>query len=583
MSQVFRQPVLTRREPVFRLRHYLVLFLFVLGMFFLGARAVQLQVFQHDFYSAKADARHFRHESISAHRGMVTDRNGKPLAISTPVASVSATPKDVDLESAEVQKKIADLEKLLRLQEGKIANKLADKSREFVYLRRQITPLAGKKVLALGIPGINIDREYRRYYPYGEVFGHVLGFTDIDDRGQEGIELAFNEALMGNPGKKKIMRDGRGRFVQVLSILEEARPGEDIRLTIDERIQYMAYLELKAAVEAHQARKGSAVIIDATNGEVLAMVNQPSFNPNDRQERIDELYRNRAVKDLFEPGSTIKPFTVAAALESGVYSTNTLISTSPGYYKVSGHLIKDKKNYGSIDLETIISKSSNVGASKLALTIPQQKLWSILDNVGFGQVTGSGFPGEESGLLRDYSRWYELDRATVAFGYGMAVTPLQLAQSYSVLAANGIRHQIHFLADDETGESIRVMSAETAQAVRAMMQKVVAPKGTGFRAAVEGYRVAGKTGTSKKSIAGGYSDDRYVASFAGMAPAESPKLVVVVVIDEPRTTRVYGGEVAAPVFSRIMASALRLMNIPPDEIPASETEKLLPGRVAHNI
>lgn len=583
MKQVFRRQVLTRREPVFRLRQYLVLSVFVLGMIFLGARAVHLQVFQHGFYSAKADARHYRYESISAHRGMVTDQNGKPLAISTPVVSVSASPKGVDLESVEVQEKIASLEAMLELPPGRVVKKLMDKSREFVYLKRQITPLAGEEVLALDIPGINIGREYRRYYPYGEVFGHVLGFTDIDDQGQEGIELEFNDMLVGKPGKKKIMRDGRGRFVQELSILEEARPGEDIRLTIDERIQYMAYLELKAAVAAHKARKGSVVVLDATNGEVLAMVNQPSFNPNDRQKRIGELYRNRAVKDLFEPGSTIKPFTIAAALESGIYSSNTFINTSPGYYKVSGHQIKDVNNYGSINLETIISKSSNVGASKLSLTIPPEKLWSVLHDVGFGQLTGSGFPGEESGLLRDYSSWYELDRATIAFGYGMSVTPLQLAQAYSVLAADGIRHQISFVANGESKESTRVMSAKTASTVRNMMQKVVAPKGTGFLAAVEGYRVAGKTGTSKKSVVGGYSDDRYVASFAGMAPAESPKLVVVVVIDEPRTSRVYGGEVAAPVFSRIIASALRLRNIPPDEITEGETEKLLPGSAAHNI
>ncbi len=583
MSQVYRQPVLTRREPVFRMRQYLVLSLFALGMIALGGRAVQLQVFQHDFYSAKADARHYRNVSINAHRGMVTDRNGKPLAISTPISSVFANPKGVDFVSVAGQKKIAALENVLQLPSGFIAKKLMDNPKEFAYLKRQVTPFTGKKVQALDIPGINLEREYRRYYPYGEVFGHVLGFTDIDDLGQEGIELAFNDELVGNPGEKKIMRDGRGRFVQVLSILEEARPGEDIRLTIDERIQYMAYLELKAAVEANQARKGSVVVLDATNGEVLAMVNQPAYNPNNRQERISELYRNRAVKDLFEPGSTIKPFTIAAALESGIYSTNTLINTSPGYYKVSGHVIKDKKNYGSIDLETIISKSSNVGASKLSLTIPQEKLWNVLHDVGFGQTTGSGFPGEEGGLLRDYSRWYELDRATVSFGYGMAVTPLQLAQAYSVLAADGVRHQVSFVLDRGAHESTRVISAETAKAVRNMMQEVVAPKGTGFRATVEGYRVAGKTGTSKKSAAGGYSDDLYVASFAGMAPAESPKLVVVVVIDEPRTDHFYGGEVAAPVFSRIMASALRLRNVPPDDIPENETGKLIPSTLGHNI
>lgn len=544
-------------------RRSFVLGLFALGMVSLVARAVDLQVLKRDFLQGQGDARQQRVVEIPAHRGMIKDRNGEALAISTPVDSVWANPQETML----ARERLPGLAKLLDMEQDELYRRLAERAdREFIYLQRHINPDLARQVMDLEIPGVALQREYRRYYPMGEVTAHVVGFTDIDDHGQEGLELAYDEWLAGEPGAKRVIRDRLGRSVEDVERIRAPRAGREIRLSIDRRVQYLAYRELKAAVQRHGARSGSAVVLDVTTGEVLAMVNQPSFNPNSRKGLRGELYRNRAVTDVFEPGSTIKPFTIAAALESGLVKPASEINTAPGYYRVSGHTIRDAHNYGVLDISHIIIKSSNVGASKLALSMDPRDLWSMYSRVGFGQITGSGFPGEAAGVLTDASRWRELERATLSFGYGLSVTPLQLAQAYGVVAGDGMLRPAKFMLDGHAATEERIMRAETAQRIRRMLEGVVSREGTGLRAAVSGYHVAGKTGTVHKSTAGGYAEDRYLSVFAGMAPASHPRLVSVVMINEPTDGEYYGGVVAAPVFSKIMSGALRLLDIPPDDL-----------------
>ncbi len=552
---------MTRRRDKglrFSRRHFVVGVLLA-GMTALAARSVHLQVLDREFLREEGDARHLRVVKMSAHRGMITDRNGEPLAISTPVDSVWANPGE--LMSA--RERLPELARLLGVPADDLWQTIASRAdREFVYLRRHINPDLGRRVLALELPGVALQREYRRFYPLGEVAAHLIGFTNVDDHGQEGLELAWDAWLSGEPGLKRVVRDRLGRIVKDVEQIRPVRPGHDLRLSIDSRLQYLAYRELKKAVERHRARAGSIVLLDPHSGEVLAMVNQPSYNPNNRKGLKVEALRNRAVTDVFEPGSTVKPFVVAAALESGRVPRGLRIDTSPGYYRVSGHLIRDDRNNGRLDLAHILIRSSNVGASKLAMRLPSDVLWQGLSRVGFGQATGSGFPGERSGLLNPPQRWRKLDKATLAFGYGLSVTALQLAQAYSVLAADGVLHPAHFVPGQEVRPR-RVMRAATARSVRAMLRGVISDEGTARRAAVPGYSVAGKTGTVHKAVAGGYAEDRYVAIFAGMAPADDPRLVAVVVIDEPQGDY-YGGKVAAPVFSRVMQAALRVLNVAPD-------------------
>ena len=547
------------------MRRYFVLGVFALGMLVLVVRAFDLQVLKQDFLQGQGDARHLRVVGMPAHRGTIADRNGEPLAMSTPVDSVWANPQDVPLTDA----RLAALARMLELDHDELLRRLSTRGeREFVYIKRHLNPELAAQVMALDLPGIALEREYRRYYPMGEVAAHVVGFTDIDDRGQEGLELAYNDWLAGTPGAKRVIKDRLGHIIEDVESLRTPNPGKELTLSLDRRVQYLAYRELKAAVQAHGARSGSVVVMDPHTGEVLAMVNQPAFNPNSRRDLRGELYRNRAVTDVFEPGSTIKPFTIAAALDAGAYRPGSVIDTAPGYFKVSGHTIRDIRNYGRIDLGTVIQKSSNVGASKIALSLEPEVLWSMYANLGFGRVTASGFPGESAGVLSDYARWREVERATLAFGYGLSVTPLQLAQAYSAIAADGVLPDVTFVKRDRPVAGHPVMQPATAHQVRAMLEGVVAAGGTGNAAAVDGYRVAGKTGTVKKSVAGGYSEDRYLAVFAGMAPASDPQLVVVVMINEPNRGEYYGGQVAAPVFQRVMAGSLRLLNIAPDDLPA---------------
>ena len=555
-------------------RRGLVLVLLTLAFGGLIGRAVDLHVLDRDFLQDQGDARSLRVVEIPAHRGMVTDRHGEPLAISTPVETVWADPQEL----VKAPGRWAELARTLEIPPRRLERDIRRRTdKEFMYLRRQVTPEHGARVMALGVPGVSLRREYKRYYPTSEVGAHVVGFTNVDDRGQEGIELMYDEWLQGTPGSKRVVRDRIGRIVENVERLEEPKPGQDLRLSLDRRIQFLAYRELKAAVQRHQARSGSAVMLDARTGEVVAMVNQPAYNPNNRADFSSDHYRNRAVTDVFEPGSTIKPFTIAAALGTDQYRPQTPIDTSPGWYTLHGHTIEDVHNYGMLDVARVIKKSSNVGASRIALDIESERLWETLSNAGFGLDTGSGFPGEAGGLLGHYRGWGDVEKATLAFGYGVSVTPLQLAQSYTAIAGDGTVRPVSFLAREEgerAGQGVRAMSARTARQVRQMMEAVVGPGGTAPRAAVPGYRVAGKTGTVHKSNAGGYAEDRYTSVFVGMAPASRPRLVMVVVVDDP-TGDYYGGLVAAPVFSRVMGGALRLMNVPPDDLPEAKTRLAL--------
>ncbi len=540
----------------------------VLGVLVLLWRIVDLHVFNKTFLQEQGDARYLRVVAVPAHRGMILDRNGVPLAISTPVDSVWADPQEFRASA----RQWVNLSRLLDISVDSLRRSLAQQhGRSFAYLKRQIAPALAHKVMALDITGLALRREYRRYYPSGAVTAHVLGFTNVDDVGQEGLELAYNNWLRGTPGSKRVIKDRLGHIVQNVESIREPRPGKNLTLSIDLRIQSLAYRELRAAVLRDQARSGSVVVLNAHTGEVLAMVNQPAYNPNNRDDLHSARLRNRAVTDVFEPGSSIKPFTIAAALQDGRYTPDTLINTSPGYYRLAGHMIRDVSDFGLIDVSTVIQKSSNVGASKISLSIPPADLWNMLTRAGFGETTGSGFPGESAGLLNYYTHWRKIERATLAYGYGLAVTPLQLAHAYTAIADAGCMPPISFLRENKAPDCRRVMTAKTAREVLRMMERVVHKGGTGVHAEVPGYKVAGKTGTVKQAVDGGYAADRYVAVFAGMAPATDPRLVMAVVISDPRHGSYYGGLVAAPVFERIMAGALRLLDIAPDNLPVGTT------------
>lgn len=564
--------------PSYRARRWVLLSMLIFAGSALIWRAVDQQIFETDFLKSEGQRRHLRIVEVPAHRGMITDRAGEPLAISTPVDSVWANPWVLAPERFA----LAPVAGVLGMRNGDLRQLLARRSdRSFVYLQRRINPDRAEKLQAVldkhHIEGVGLQREYRRFYPAGEVFAHVVGFTDVDDRGQEGLELSYENWLRGIPGRKRVIRDGQARVVRDVESIQAPVTGRDLALSLDRRLQFLAYRELKAAVLHNKAKSGSAVILDVQTGEVLAMVNQPAYNPNRSKAGRRDRFRNRALTDVFEPGSTMKPFTVAAALESGRYMPTTLIDTRPGVLKVGRYQVKDVRDFGLIDVATIISKSSNVGVSKIAMDLSGERLWNFFSSLGFGVSADTGFPGEASGQLTPARRWAKIDQATLSFGYGLSVTPTQLAGAYAVIAADGVRKPISLLRVDRPPQGERIMSLETARAVRGMMQAVVSPEGTAPAAAVAGYQVAGKTGTVKKSIAGGYADDRYMAVFAGMAPASDPRLVMVVMIDEPSAGHYYGGQVAAPVFSKVMAGALRLLNIAPDALQQDDVRLAAAG------
>ncbi len=568
-------------------RRILVGGLLLLAMTALVWRAVVLHLLPEEV-SARIPHRvkqHIGEMLIPARRGEIVDRNGAVLALSTPVVTVGCNPQKF---SASAQQH-AELEKLLGEESGWLAGKVSHyASRRYIPLKRQVTPPVQKKIAALGIEGIEFRRSTRRYYPEGEAMASLLGFTNQMDEGQEGIELAYREWLDGSPERVSVVRDASRNPIETLGLVEQGEEGKLLHLSLDRRLQFLAYRSLSRAIREHDADSGSVVVLDSERGEVLAMVSLPSFNPNDPAQRKGGALRNRAVTDLLEPGSTMKPFTVAAALESGVVTTDTVIDTAPGRFRVGRKTITEFRNhdYKKIDLATLIKKSSNVGAAKVALMMKPQQLWRILDLTGIGELTGSGFPGEATGVLRDYARWRRVEQATLSYGYGLNMTPLQLARAYSAIAEDGVVGTITLLhqPDGDDREMRRVFSAETARKVRSMMEGVTGEGGTARRASVKGYRVAGKTGTVDKIVGGRYADKDgktfgHTALFAGMAPARNPRIVVVVVIDDPKGEAYTGGAVSAPVFSEVMGGALHIMGIPPDGQPVGMSGMDTPRRV----
>ncbi len=558
----------------------LVMAFFALAASLLMVRAVQLQVLDKDFLNRQADTRHLRTESISAHRGNILDRNGEPLAISTPVDSIWANPK----EFASSIEKIPQLAKALGVDSETLMRRITrNMDKEFLYLKRHLNPSPALRVMALKLPGINVQREYRRYYPASEVTGHLVGFTNIDDEGQEGLELAMNHWLEGESGAKRVLKDRLGRSIENVESIRPPRHGKDLRISIDLRLQYLAYRTLKVAVKTHNARSGSVVILDVQTGEVLAMANQPTYNPNDRSQFVAERYRNRAITDIFEPGSSIKPLIIAAALESGQYRPSSVVDTSPGHITVGAKKIEDHRNLGRISLTTILARSSNVGVTKLAMTLQSDQLWGTISQFGLGEMTSSGFPGESAGMLTHYSNWRPISQATIAYGYGVAVTPLQLAQAYAAIGNGGIMQPVSLFAVEEAVRGERIVSNDTANAVRRMLEEVVRPGGTGAKASVDGYRIAGKTGTAWKAAKGGHSQDKYFSIFAGLAPASAPRLATVVVIDEPSGELYYGSDVAAPIFADVMSESLRLLAVPPDAMPARDPGNVMQAMAPRNV
>jgi len=539
-------------------------------------KIAQLQVMPNeergvDFLQTQGDVRAIREEVIPAYRGLITDRNGEPLAVSTPVITLIANPKYMQTAAAE-----ADLERLAAAMDISLAALKARlkhyRNKSFMRLARQISPAEAEKILSLRIPGVSGQQEYKRFYPAGEVTAQLVGITDIKDQGREGMELAYDSWLTGEPGSKKVMKDRAGRIIKDISLVKPASPGEALRLSIDLRVQYAAYRALKASVKKHQAKSGSVVVLDIETGEVLAMANQPSFNPNDLSNLKSAATRNRAITDQMEPGSTVKPFTLLAALESGKFAADTKVDTSPGYLRVTYKTFVDPKNYGVLDLAGILTKSSQVGTTKVALALDPDATRGMFERVGFGEPIGSGFPGEIVGELPGHRSWDPVTQATFAFGYGLSASSLQMARAYSVLANDGLRREISLVALDEPPESIRVVDAGITQDVRQMLQAAAGASGTGKRASIDGYSVGGKTGTLHKVKAGGgYDEDRYMSVFAGLSPVDNPRLVTIVVIDEPQDGDYFGGLVAAPVFSEVTGNALRLLQVTPDQLDGDRT------------
>ncbi|BEH13522.1 peptidoglycan D,D-transpeptidase FtsI family protein [Marinobacter shengliensis] len=551
-----------------------VLGVFLLVMLGIGWRLVDLHVVDKEFLRQQGDVRTIRVESIDAHRGVVSDRHGEPLAVSTPVQTLWANPSETDPDDP----RLAGLARLLGMTEGSLRERLRTfAGREFIYLRRKVQPSLAREALDLGIGGIYARQEYRRYYPAGEVTAHVVGFTNIDELGQEGIELAYNQWLTGEPGRKRVLKDNRGRVIKDLMLIRDARPGRDLELSLDLRLQYLAYRELKAVVTAHNARGGTLVMLDVDTGEVLAMVNQGSYNPNDRAQLSADNLRNKAITDLFEPGSTIKPITIAAALESGKYQVNSTIDTSPGFRRFGRFTIRDARNYGTMDLTEMIVKSSNVGVSQIATELGGDVLRNLFARMGLGQATGIGFPGEAVGVLPAPPRWRPVEESTLSYGYGMSVNALQLAQAYMVIANGGIRYPLSLMKQNAPPQGQRVLSEDVAFAVRGMLKEAVA-RGTGGRGQPGLYAAGGKTGTVHLVGARGYEKSQYKAIFAGMAPIDDPRIVTVVAVDAPQSGEYYGGEVAAPVFARVMGDALRLLNVKPElEVSGAKAPRQAPG------
>jgi len=561
----------TVKHVIPRWRYYLVMLFLGLLPVTVAVKIAQLQIMPseeqgRDFLQHQGDARSIRKEIIPAHRGLITDRNGEPLAVSTPVTTLIANPQDIQKSAS-----AADIEKLAKALDISVSqlksrlNRYRNKS--FMYLARQLPTAEADRVLDLGVPGVSGRQEYKRFYPAGEVTAQLVGFTDINDDGQEGMELAYNAFLTGESGSKKVVKDLAGRVIKDIALIKPASPGNSLKLSIDLRVQYAAYRALKASVQKHQAQSGSVVVLDVQTGEVLAMANQPSFNPNDRSNLRPDSIRNRAVTDLMEPGSTVKPFTMLAALESGKFEPETVINTSPGYLKVAYKTFVDHRDYGPLDMAGILTKSSQVGTTKIALALDPDTTRELFERMGFGEGIGSGFPAETAGNLPAHRKWDLVTQATFAFGHGLSASSLQLARAYSILANNGARREISMTATESLPEATQVADPELVKSIRGMLKTAVGEKGTGKRAMIDGYSVGGKTGTVHKvKASGGYDPHRYMSVFAGLSPVDDPRLVTIVVIDEPREGDYFGGLVAAPVFSEVTGNALRLLQVTPDNM-----------------
>jgi cell division protein FtsI (penicillin-binding protein 3) len=554
-----------------RWRYYFVMLILALLPLAVLAKIAQLQImpseeYGADFLQTQGDARSIRTETIPAHRGLITDRNGEPLAVSTPVTTLIANPQRV--QELATPEHIARLAKAMNISVAQLEGRFKRyRNKSFMYLERQLPSAQAERILDLRIPGVFGRQEYKRFYPAGEVTAQLVGFTDINDDGQEGMELAYNAVLTGESGAKKVVKDLTGRVIKDISLVKPASPGNAVRLSIDLRVQYAAYRSLKAAVKKHRAKSGSVIVLDVQTGEVLAMANQPSFNPNDRTNVKLDAIRNRAVTDMMEPGSTVKPFTLLAALESGKFKPESVINTSPGRIKVSYKTFVDPHDYGRLDLAGILTKSSQVGTTKLALQLNPDTTRELFERMGFGESIGSGFPGETSGSLPSYRKWDPVTQSTFSFGYGISASALQLARAYSILASNGFRKEVSMVALDDAPESVAVIDPKLTGLIRTMLETAASDQGTGKRAMIDGYSVGGKTGTLHKVAAtGGYDQHRYMSIFAGLSPVDQPRIVTIVVIDEPGIGDYFGGLVAAPVFSEVTGSALRLLQVPPDQL-----------------
>ena len=546
------------------MRRNLVMFGFSALGIVLIMRAVFLQVLDHDFYLGEGNARQQRTVEIASHRGKLTDRAGEPLAISTPIQTLWGVPSKLQAQPAAMREVAAILGIDGNDLNERIA-KSASRGREFMYIKRHVPPQTVDKVMELRIADLSVKREYRRYYPSGSAASHLIGFTDIDDRGREGLEMAYDQWLSGKPGTRRVVRDLNGREITGMDVVESAVPGKDLRLSIDKQLQYFADRALVEAVNKNNAESASVVVMNVHTGEVMAMANFPSYNPNDMGDRSGGRQRNRSITDVFEPGSTMKPFTIAAALDSGDFKSEDIVFTSPGYYTIGKYQISDTQDHGWLDLRGIVRKSSNVGVSKVATQLEPEQMWSVFDSFGFGRPPGSEFPGEVAGYFNHPTLWHHVEQASVSYGYGISVSALQLVRAYSALANEGIMPAVSFLALDEPGAGQRVIDGDIARAVNSMLESVVTD-GTGHRAAIPGYRVAGKTGTSHQSQSGGYAEDRYVSVFAGFAPVSDPELAAVVVVHDPKAGEHFGSVVSAPIFADVMSHALRLGGVEPDDI-----------------
>ncbi|WP_417705739.1 peptidoglycan D,D-transpeptidase FtsI family protein [Pseudomonas sp.] len=564
-------------------RFRLVLVLLALMVCAIAWRMLDLQVLDHDFLKAHGDARSVRHIPIPAHRGLITDRNGEPLAVSTPVTTLWANGKELQAGREQWPALAAALGQDAASFTARLEQ---NKDREFMYLVRGLTPENGQRVLDLKVPGVYAIEEFRRFYPAGEVAAHVVGFTDIDDRGREGMELAYEDWLAGVPGKRQVLKDRRGKLIKDVQVAQNAKAGKALALSIDLRLQYLAHRELRNALLENDAKAGSLVMVDVKTGEVLAMVNHPTYNPNNRRNLTPAAMRNRAMIDVFEPGSTIKPLSMAAALETGRWKPSDIVQVGNGTLQIGRYTIRDvSRTQGpALDLTGILINSSNVGMSKVAFDVGGEQLHHVFSNLGFGRDTGLGFPGERVGNLPNHRQWREAETATLSYGYGLSVTAVQLAHAYAALANGGGMTPLSMIRVDEKPSTMQVVPAEVAKTVQGMLQQVIeAPRGV-FRAQVPGYHVAGKSGTARKTNSGakGYQTNSYRSLFAGFAPAQDPRIALVVVIDEPGKGAYYGGLISAPVFSRVMAGSLRLMNIAPDNLPPPEQKMAAVGQGGHN-